>query len=182
MKGGSRKPKLFGPGFARTRTSESKKCDIIDDDYGNQFANSQGSRDLRGRPDANGGLAQTKSARAGDFKTMNLVIVIGSAQMFFRNFGLRHVNAALALAIGLAAPNAGQKIIAGFARPVEWLRSRLRPQVPEKSIQVQIQRPLSSERRGQLSADNRLLCRPPDIAARDRIRRCRRLSLRRSGS
>jgi hypothetical protein len=32
---------------------------------------------------------------------MNLVILIDSAQMFFRNFGLRHVNAALGLAIGL---------------------------------------------------------------------------------
>jgi hypothetical protein len=55
---------------------------------------------------------------------MNLVILINSAQMFFRNFGLRQVNAALGLAIGLAAPNAGQKIIARFARPVESLRSR----------------------------------------------------------
>jgi hypothetical protein len=49
---------------------------------------------------------------------MNLVILIDSAQMFFRNFGLRHVNAALGFAIGLAAPNAGQKMIARFARPV----------------------------------------------------------------
>ena len=73
---------------------------------------------------------------------MNLVILIDSAQMFFRNLGLRHVKAALGLAIGLAAPNAGQKIIARFARPVEWLRSRLRPQVPEKSIGAQIQSPL----------------------------------------
>src|SRR5271156_1763759 len=53
---------------------------------------------------------------------MNLVILIDSARIFFRNFGLRHVNAALSLAIGPAAPNAGQKIIARFARPVEWLR------------------------------------------------------------
>jgi hypothetical protein len=41
---------------------------------------------------------------------MNLVILVDSAQMFFRNFGLRHVNAALGSAIELAAPNAGQKI------------------------------------------------------------------------
>ena len=40
---------------------------------------------------------------------MNMAILIESAQMFFRNFGLRHVNAALGLAIGLAAPNAAQK-------------------------------------------------------------------------
>ena len=73
---------------------------------------------------------------------MNLVILIDSAQMFFRNFGLRHVNAALGFVIGLAAPNAGQKMIARFARPVEWLRSRLRPQVPEASIEVQIQKSL----------------------------------------
>jgi hypothetical protein len=58
---------------------------------------------------------------------MNLVILINSAQMFFRNLGFRHVNVALGLAIRLAAPNAGQKIIARFARPVEWLRLRLRP-------------------------------------------------------
>jgi hypothetical protein len=73
---------------------------------------------------------------------MNLVILIDSVQMLFRNFGLRHVNAALGLAIGLTAPNASQKIIARFARPVEWLRTRLRPQVPETSIEAQIQRPL----------------------------------------
>jgi len=72
----------------------------------------------------------------GDLKIMTLVILIDSAQMFFRNFGLRHVNAALGLAIGLAAPNARQKMIARFARPVEWLRSRLRRQVPETSIKA----------------------------------------------
>jgi hypothetical protein len=73
---------------------------------------------------------------------MNLVILIDSAQMFFRNFGLRHVNAALGhFAIKLAGPNACKKI-ARFARPVEWLRSRLRPQVPETSMETQIQRPL----------------------------------------
>jgi hypothetical protein len=73
---------------------------------------------------------------------MNLLIIIDSVKMFFRNFGVRHVNAALGLAIGLAAPTAGQKIIARFARPVEWLRSRLRQQVPETSMEAQIQRPL----------------------------------------
>jgi len=73
---------------------------------------------------------------------MNLLIIIDSVKMFYRNFGVRHVNAALGLAIGLAAPNAGQKIIARFARPVEWLRSRLRQQVPETSMEAQIQRPL----------------------------------------
>jgi hypothetical protein len=73
---------------------------------------------------------------------MNLVILIDSVQMFFRNFGVRHANAALAhFAIELAGPNAGQKI-ARFARPVEWLRSRIGPQVPETSIEAQIQRPL----------------------------------------
>jgi|SRR5271155_4516032 len=93
-------------------------------------------------PDANGGLAQTKSGRAGDLKIMNLVILIDSVQMFFWNFGLRHVNAALGqFAIELAGPSAGQKI-ARFARPVEWLRSRLRPQVQGTSIEAQIQRPL----------------------------------------
>jgi hypothetical protein len=53
---------------------------------------------------------------------MNLMILIDSAQMFFRSFGLRHVNAALGIAIGLAAPNAGQKIIARFARPERRVR------------------------------------------------------------
>jgi hypothetical protein len=73
---------------------------------------------------------------------MNLVILIDSVQMFFRNFGGRHVNAALGhFAIDLVGPNAGQKI-ARFARPVEWLRSRLRPQVPQTSIEPQIQRSL----------------------------------------
>ena len=73
---------------------------------------------------------------------MNLVILIDNAQMFFRNFGFRHANAALGhFAIELAGPNAAQKI-ARFARPVEWLRSRLRPQVPETSIEAQIRRQL----------------------------------------
>ena len=66
---------------------------------------------------------------------MNLMILVDSAQMFFRNFGFRHVNAALGFAIGLAAPNAGQKIIARFARLIEWLRSRILSQVPETSIE-----------------------------------------------
>jgi hypothetical protein len=73
---------------------------------------------------------------------MNLVIFIDSAQMFFRNFGLRHVKAALDLAIGPAASNAGQKITARFVRPAEWLRSRVLPQIPETLIEAQIQRPL----------------------------------------
>ena len=73
---------------------------------------------------------------------MNLVILIDSAQMFFRNFGLRHVNAAFGdFAIELAGPKAGRMIIALFARPVKWLRSRLRPQVPEMSIEAQFQKP-----------------------------------------
>jgi hypothetical protein len=76
---------------------------------------------------------------------MNLVILFDSVQMFFRNFGLRHVYAALGLSIGLAAPNAGQKIIARFARPVEWLRSRLRPQVPERSMEAQFRGHLRSD-------------------------------------
>ena len=56
---------------------------------------------------------------------MNLVILIDSAQMFFRNFGFRHVNAALGnFAIELAGPNAGKKIAARFARPIEWWQCR----------------------------------------------------------
>ena len=71
---------------------------------------------------------------------MNLVILIDSAQMFFRNFGVRHVNVALGhFAIELAGPIAGQKIIERFARPVEWLRSRLRL---ETSIEAQFQKPI----------------------------------------
>jgi hypothetical protein len=58
---------------------------------------------LRDRSDANGEVAQTKSAKAGDLKIMNLVILIDSVQMFFRNFGFRHATAALGeFAIGLA--------------------------------------------------------------------------------
>jgi hypothetical protein len=70
-------------------------------------------------------------------KMMNLTILIDTARMFFRSFGLRHVNAAIGIAIGLAAPNAGHKIITRFARPVEWVQSRLRPQVLETSPQFQ---------------------------------------------
>jgi hypothetical protein len=73
---------------------------------------------------------------------MNLVIFIDSAQMIFRNFGLRHVKAALGLAIGPAATNAGQKITAQFVRPAAWLRSRVLPQIPKTLIEAQIQRPL----------------------------------------
>ena len=94
--------KLFGPSLVYTSFDDGENCGIIDDDDENQFAKGQRSRDLRGRSDANGDLAQTKSSRADDLKIMNLVILINSAQMFFRNFGLRHVNAALGLAIGLA--------------------------------------------------------------------------------
>jgi hypothetical protein len=58
---------------------------------------------------------------------MNPVILVYSAQMFFRNFGVRHLNAALGhFAIELVGQNAGQKI-ARFARPVGWMRSRIRP-------------------------------------------------------
>jgi hypothetical protein len=72
---------------------------------------------------------------------MNLVILIDSAQMFFRNFGLRHVSAALSdFAIELVGLKAGRVIIARFARPVEWLRSRLCPEVPETSIEAQFQK------------------------------------------
>jgi hypothetical protein len=79
-------------------------------------------------------VAQAKSGRAGDLKIMNLVILIYSAEMFFRNFGFRHANAALGhFAIQLAGPNAGQKI-ARFARPVEWLRSRLKWQAGGESV------------------------------------------------
>jgi hypothetical protein len=43
--------------------------------------------------------------------------------MFFRYFGLRHVNAAFGdFAIELAGPKAGRMIIALFARIVGWLR------------------------------------------------------------
>jgi hypothetical protein len=74
---------------------------------------------------------------------MNSVILIYSGQMFFRNFGLRYVNAVFGdFAIKLAGPDADRKIVALFARTVEWLRSRLRLQVSQKSVEAQIQRPL----------------------------------------
>ena len=72
---------------------------------------------------------------------MNLMILIDNIKIFFRNFGVRHLNATLALAIGLTVPNAGQKIIARFARLVEWLRSRLRPRVAETWMEAQFQKP-----------------------------------------
>jgi hypothetical protein len=69
---------------------------------------------------------------------MNLVTFIDGVQMFFRNFGLRHVSAVFGdFGMELAGPKAGRIIIALFARPVEWLRSR---QVPGKSINPQIQK------------------------------------------
>jgi hypothetical protein len=47
---------------------------------------------------------------------MNLVILINSAQMFFRSFGVRHVTAAFGdFAIELAGPKAGRMIVALFA-------------------------------------------------------------------
>jgi hypothetical protein len=71
---------------------------------------------------------------------MNLVIVLDSAQMLFRNFGLRHAIAALGnFGMELAGPKAGRTIVALFARPAEWLRSRLGQQVPQESIKPQIQ-------------------------------------------
>ena len=101
----------------------------------------EGGSDTRDRRDANENLAQTKSGRADDLKIMNLVILIDSAQMFFRNFGLRHAGAAFGdFAIELARPKAGRVIMAIFARLVEWLRSRLCPLPPEKSIVAQFQK------------------------------------------
>jgi hypothetical protein len=73
----------------------------------------EGGSDTRDRRDANENLAQTKSGRADDLKIMNLVILIDSAQMFFRNFGLRHAGAAFGdFAIELARPKAGRVIMA----------------------------------------------------------------------
>jgi hypothetical protein len=61
---------------------------------------------------------------------MNLVILIGSAQMFIRSFGLRHLGGAFGdLAMELAGTKARRVIITLFARPVEWLQSRLGGQV-----------------------------------------------------
>jgi hypothetical protein len=57
-------------------------------------------RDLRDAPTLTENLAQTKSGRAGDLKIMNLLILIDSAQIFFRNFGLRHGIAALSAGSG----------------------------------------------------------------------------------
>jgi hypothetical protein len=90
----------------------------IEDNDEDLFANGQSRRDLRDRADTNEGLAQTKSDKAGGLKIMNPAILIYSAQMFFRNFGVRHVNAALGhFAIELAGPKAGRMIIALFAIP-----------------------------------------------------------------
>jgi hypothetical protein len=49
---------------------------------------------------------------------MNMVILIGCAQMFCRNFGLRHIGGVISyFALELAGPNAGRKIVSLFARP-----------------------------------------------------------------
>jgi hypothetical protein len=112
---------------------------------------------------------------------MNLVILINSAWMFFRNFGLRHVTAALGhFALELADPNTDQKIITRSARLVEWFAIAALPAGSREVDTGPNSEPLSFERRGQRSADNRLSCRPPDIAARDRIRRFPQLLLSRS--
>jgi hypothetical protein len=79
-------------------------------------------------------------------KIMNLVILISSVQMFFRNFGLRRVNAAFGdFAVELAGPKAGRTIIALFATPVEWLGSRLRRQAPETSMEARFQKLRAAE-------------------------------------
>lgn len=58
-------------------------------------------------------------------KIMNLVILVDNTQMFFRNFGHRHVIAALGkFGIELAGPKAGRIIVALFSRPADWLRLR----------------------------------------------------------
>ena len=44
--------RLFGPSFVYTKTDDSERCGIVDDDDENQFASGQRSRYLRGRRDA----------------------------------------------------------------------------------------------------------------------------------
>ena len=64
--------------------------------------------------------------------------------------------------------------------PVPAAQARLVAAPPAGSREVDTgpnSEPLSFERRGQCSADNRLSCRPPDIAARDRTSRFSQLSL-----
>ena len=73
---------------------------------------------------------------------MNLVTFIDGVQMFFRNFGLRHANAAFGeFVIKLSAPNAVRKIVALFARRNDRLRARLCGEIPEESIEPQIKKP-----------------------------------------
>lgn len=82
---------------------------------------------------------------------MNMVVLIGGAQMFYRNFGLRHVGGVISyFAMELAGPNAGRKIVSLFARPNEWLRLRPRPRVPRESMNPHTQRPLRGLRGGSL--------------------------------
>jgi hypothetical protein len=79
-----------------------------------------------GGSDANGDSPSHYSRlEHGDLRIMNMVILIGCAQMFCRNFGLRHIGGVISyFALELAGPNAGRKIVSLFARPNEWLRSR----------------------------------------------------------
>jgi hypothetical protein len=146
MKGAVASQELFGAGFVYIRTENSESAEFIDDDNGTNSRRAKGLAIC----EAARTLKETwlKLNRVDDLKIMNLVILINSAQTFFRNFGLRHVNAAVCFAIGVAAPDAAQKIIARFARPVEWLRSRLYPQVPSSfAVKIRIVRSENGARR-----------------------------------
>ena len=71
-------------------------------------------------------------------RIMNLVTFIDGVHMFFRNFGLRHANAAFGeFVIKLSAPNAVRKIVALFARRDDRLRARL----CGEAIEPQIKKP-----------------------------------------
>jgi hypothetical protein len=86
-------------------------------------------------------LHQTKG-RAGDLKIMNLMTFIDSAQMFFRNFGLRRATAAFGdFTSELAGSTASLRIIALFARVDDRSRARTCGQAPENSTKPQIQKP-----------------------------------------
>jgi hypothetical protein len=73
---------------------------------------------------------------------MNLVTFIDGVHIFFRNFGLRHANAAFGeFVVELSAQNGFRKIVALFARRDDRLRARLCGEIPADSIEPQIKKP-----------------------------------------
>jgi hypothetical protein len=120
-----------------------KRENIIDDEDENQFANGKKqSRFAMVAQKSRRPFVKLDWGRAGDLKIMNLMTFIDSAQMFFRNFGLRRATAAFGdFTSELAGSTASLRIIALFTRVDDRSRARTCGQAPENSTKPQIQKP-----------------------------------------